>query len=98
MARKIVWTASAQQERFDILEYWVKRNQSKTYSRKLNKLIIATLKDLSKNPSIGRKTDVRNVRVKIIRDYLVFYEASATELFVLSIWDGRRDSSTRAVK
>ena len=29
MARQIIWTVSAQTERREILEYWVKRNKSK---------------------------------------------------------------------
>lgn len=98
MARKIVWTLTAQKERLEILEYWANRNKSKTFSKKLNKLIISTLKDISKNPSIGRKTDLTDVRVKVIRDYLLFYETRVSEIFVLSIWDGRREPSTRRLK
>jgi toxin YoeB len=74
MARKIIWTQTAQTERREILDYWVKRNKSKTFSKKLNKLFVADLKDISKNPMIGRKTDLENVRAKIVREYLLFYE------------------------
>ena len=98
MARQIIWTASAQQERFEILEYWVKRNKSKTYSRKLNKFIISALQDVSKNPLIGRKTDLFNIRVKLVKEYLLFYEFSSDAIKVLSIWDGRRDNSNRMLK
>lgn len=98
MARQIIWAVSAQTERREILEYWVKRNKSKTYSIKLNKLIITTLREISKSPFIGRKTEIENVRVKVIRDYLVFYEISPKKIFVLSVWDGRRDSSTRLLQ
>ncbi len=98
MARQIKWTFTAQQERREILEYWVKHNKSKTYSRKLNKLIISSIQEVSKNPSIGRKTEFVNVRVKIVRDYLLFYEVTPTVIFVLSVWDGRRDNSNRLLK
>ena len=93
MAKKIVWTQKAQLERAEILSYWFERNKSKTFSTKLNKLFIETLKTLVKQPSLGRKTDVINVRVKVVRDYLLFYETNETELFVLAIWDGRRNPS-----
>lgn len=95
MARQIIWTLTAQTERREILAYWIKRNRSKTFSIKLNKLIVTALKEISKNPFIGRKTEIETVRVKIIRDYLIFYEISPKKIYVLSIWDGRRDSSTR---
>ena len=93
MAKKIVWTQKAQLERAEILSYWIERNKSKTYSIKLNKLFVETLKTLTKQPSLGRKTDAANVRVKVARDYLLFYETTETELIVLAIWDGRRNLS-----
>lgn len=55
--RKITWTKKANLERTEILEYWINRNKSKTYSTKLNELIKDTLKSLSENPHIGRKSD-----------------------------------------
>jgi plasmid stabilization system protein ParE len=98
MAKQIVWTHTAQIERKEILEYWIKRNKTKNFSIKLNKLFISALKDVSKNPFIGRKTDVQNVRAKIVRDYLLFYEVTPDYIYVLSVWDTRRDSSSRLFK
>lgn len=89
--RKIIWTQKVNFERKEILEYWILRNKSKTFSLKLNKLIVDTTQSLAEHPTIGRKTDLENVRVKIIRDYLIFYEFSKSELVILSIWDGRRE-------
>ena len=97
-ARKINWTKEANFERKEILDYWIIRNKSKTYSIKLNKLFINTLKQISDNPKIGRKTNFENVRVKIVRDYLLFYEFDPKQIKVLSLWDGRRDDSTIPVK
>ena len=98
MARKVIWTQTAQLERIEILEYWIKRNKSNLYSKKLNKLFISALKDVSRNPFIGRKTDIENVRAKIVRDYLIFYLISDDSVYVLSVWDSRRDSSGRILK
>ncbi|WP_082891239.1 type II toxin-antitoxin system RelE/ParE family toxin [Chryseobacterium glaciei] len=91
--RKVIWTLKANIERKEILEYWILRNKSKTFSIKLNKLIVETIKLLAEHPTIGRKTDIKDVRVKIIRDYLIFYEFSKSELIILSIWDGRREKN-----
>ncbi len=93
-ARKINWTRRANRERKDILEYWLNRNKSATYSIKLNKLILTTIKKLSDNPTIGRKTDFRNVYVKIVRTYFIFYEFDQTQMLILAIWDGRREQTT----
>ncbi|KFF00067.1 addiction module toxin RelE [Chryseobacterium formosense] len=94
-SRKINWTKEANIERKDILEFWINHNKSKTYSIKLNKLFIKVLKQLADNPMIGRETDFQNVRVKIIRNYLIFYEFSEVQIKVLSVWDGRRDDKNQ---
>jgi toxin YoeB len=96
--RKIVWTQKANKERKEILVYWLERNQSKTYTIKLNKLIQETLQLCALYPDTGRKTSFENVRVKIIRDYLLFYEATKTTLVVLSIWDERRSDKTLNIR
>ena len=91
MAYKIVWTEKANIERQDILNFWIGNNKSNLYSLKLNKLFISTIRALSQKPNIGRKTEFENVRVKIVRDYLIFYETFKKELIILAVWDGRRD-------
>jgi len=96
--RKIVWTQKPNEERKEILAYWIDRNQSKTYSIKLNNLIRETLQLTALHPNTGRKTTFENVRVKIIRDYLLFYELTKTTLVVLSIWDERRNDKTLNIK
>ena len=89
--RKIIWTKTANVERKEILEYWFLRNKSKRFSIKLNFLILQSLELLRENPTIGRLTNVNNVRVKLIREYLLMYEFTDSELIVLSIWDTRRN-------
>ncbi|MDV2459740.1 addiction module toxin RelE [Elizabethkingia anophelis] len=96
-ARKIIWMQKANIERRDILEYWIDRNKSKKFSTKLNKLIVGTIKQIAENPGIGRKTNLENVRVKIIRDYLLFYEFDENYLKILTLWDGRRDENSLQV-
>ena len=97
VARKIIWTLKANLERRDILEYWIDRNKSKKFSIKLNKLIVGTIKQIAENPGIGRKTNLENVRVKIIRGYLLFYEFDENYSKVLTLWDGRRDENSLQV-
>jgi plasmid stabilization system protein ParE len=98
MAKKIIWTQKANLERKEILEYWINRNKSKNFSIKLNKLIVETLRNTSLNPNIGRNSDIENVKIKIIRDYLLFYEVHIDEIVVLCIWDGRRNPTKLKIK
>ena len=73
-------------------------NKSKTFSLKLDKLFISSIKDIARRPNIGRKTEFENVQVKIVRSYLIFYEVIKTDLVILSIWDGRRDPQSLKVR
>jgi plasmid stabilization system protein ParE len=98
MAFKIVWTEKANIERQHILEFWANNNQSKVFSLKLDKLFISTIRQLAKKPNIGRKTEFENVRVKIVREYLIFYEIIKKDLVILSVWDGRRDKKSLRIR
>ena len=89
--RRIVWTKSAHLERIKILNYWYNKTKSKAYSKKLNKLFSETNKLLWTHPEIGRVSKDNSIRITIVRDYLIFYEFTTTELIILSVWDTRRD-------
>jgi len=41
--RKIVWTKKANIERKEILEYWIYKNKSARFSKKLNLLFVESL-------------------------------------------------------
>ena len=92
MAWKVKWSVRAIADEKEILGYWIQRNGNKSYSKKLHKLFRESAILLSRRPGIGRSTDVENVRVKIIKDYLMFYEVKSDDIIILVIWDSRRDS------
>jgi len=80
------------------LNIGIERNHSKTFSIKLNHLFTTSLKLLASNPDVGRKTQIKNIRVKLIREYLLFYEIFEKEIVVLTIWDGRRNPENLKLK
>ena len=96
--RKVDWTVKANFERKEILDYWIRRNKSNLYSIKLNILFIEAVKKVAENPTIGRTSDFPDVRVKIVRNYLIFYEFDDKVLKVLSVWDGNRDDKMVRVR
>ena len=98
MVEKIIWSSRASKEFTEILQYWVNRNKSKTYSLKLNSLINVQLNLILKFPKIGKKTDIPNVYVKVIKDYLLYYEIVENSLYILTIRDGRRNPQTLKIK
>ena len=69
MAKEITWTIKAKNELIDILEYWINRNKSSSFSIRLNTLIEEQVTLIAGFPKIGRKTDIANVSVKLIHKY-----------------------------
>ena len=91
MAKQVIWSLKAQDNKRNILDYWRKRNQSNTYSKKLNLLFKEAINIIKDFPQIGKLTDSTNIRIKIVRDYLIIYEDTETTIYILAIWDGRQD-------
>lgn len=91
MAKKIIWTVGAQFDRKEIFTYWNERNKSKSYSFRLNQLFIEATELLVLHPLTGRLTTIENVRVKIVRDYLLVYRNTEIEIQILAIFDSRQN-------
>jgi len=95
MVRQIIWTERAQKERKEIFTFWNAHNKSSFYSIKLNELITESLKLICIHPFIGKPTNKENVRVKILKSYLIIYEITLKEIIVLSIWDSRQNTEDK---
>ncbi|HKL40567.1 MAG TPA: type II toxin-antitoxin system RelE/ParE family toxin [Cryomorphaceae bacterium] len=92
MARKkVIWSTRAKLEFYSILEYFLERNGSNTYSLKLLDEIEKLTDDLALNPSLGRLTTDRSSRVIPHKDYLIFYQISDLFIEILSVWDNRQN-------
>jgi toxin YoeB len=90
MAKQIIWSIRADIDRKGIFEYWTNRNKSSSYSKKLNNLFIRAVELIAEHSSIGRSTNIENVRIKVVKDYLI-YEDIPDLVKVLTIWDSRRN-------
>jgi|WetSurMetagenome_2_1015567.scaffolds.fasta_scaffold149949_2 plasmid stabilization system protein ParE len=97
MAKKVIWSKKAESIFIEILQFYVKRNGSNLYSRKINTDIKRILSLLCKYPLLGKTTDVENVRVFIVRNYKIFYRIKPSEIIVLMVWDCRRNPAEFAL-
>lgn len=91
MAKQVVWSPRALSDRKNILDYWRNRNKSFVYSQKLDSIFRETVKLIREYPKIGKPTDDKQVRIKVVRDYLLIYEEAESSIHILSIWDSRQD-------
>ena len=90
VTRKIIWSHKAKIKRYEILEFYIDRNKSKAYSKKLNEKFNHNLSLLKKYPNIGIKTDIEGIRGLIIENFILFYEVDESAIIFHTIWDSSR--------
>ena len=96
--RKIVWSNRAKIRLFAILDFYILRNNSKTYSIKLQKLISKEVNLLLKQPDLGLKTSEDTTRGLIIENYIVYYEVTDDKIIIHTIWDSRQNPDNKIIK
>jgi plasmid stabilization system protein ParE len=96
--RKIVWSDRAKKRLYGILEFYIQRNRSKSYSTKLYKLFNKEIKILLKYPDLGLKTSEESVRGLIIDTYIIYYEVTDDKIIIHTIWDCRQDPDSKIIK
>lgn len=95
--KKIIWSDIAKSELKHILEFYIERNGSVTYSLKILHEIEDLLLTLSKSEFIGRLTSNKRTRVIPMKVYLIFYEINKDSLEIVSFWDNRQDKKKRKI-
>ena len=98
MAKRIVWTLQAKDDRREILTYWFERTGNKKYSQKLAYQFRETVKYIATHNYLGRSTDIENVRVAISGNYLIFYRLSDELVEVVTVFDSRRNPQDLIIK
>ena len=91
MAKKVIWTKQALDDKLGILEYWNNRNKSNVYSKKLDKFFRDCVKGIAKFPSLGRPTKRELIKYLIEGNNMIFYKETLDTIYILEIWDTRQD-------
>lgn len=91
MAKRVIWSSNADRIFTKILEFYIDRNGSKIYSRRLNKEIHSLVTILSKQPFLGIKTDDENVRVLARGAFKIFHQIDKEKLIIHLVWDSRQN-------
>ncbi len=87
--KEVVWTAKALEDKIAILEYWIVRTRSKSYSIKLEKRIAEAESTIAQYPESGKYTDYNIIRIRIVSHYLIFYRIETTQIQIVPLWDAR---------
>lgn len=85
--RNVVWTRSADIQFVGILGYWVKRNKSNSYSKKLLRLVAKRTEQIAENPFIYFK----ETRVASLGNYSIYYKVTDEQIIISAFWENRQD-------
>jgi len=69
--RNVVWTRTADLQFIGILEYWVNKNKSNIYSKKLVKLVSERTKQIAEKPLLYKATDFKDIRVASLGNFSI---------------------------
>ncbi len=89
--RNVIWTRTADLQFVGILQYWVKRNKSNSYSKKLVRLVAERTKQIAENPFIYKSTDFKDTRVASLGNFSIFYKVTDMQIIISAFWDNRQD-------
>ncbi len=90
--RTVVWTRTADIQYAGILQFWVDKNKSNTYSKKLIKRVSARTEQIAKNPFLYKSADFKNTRVASLGHFSIYYQVLENKIIVTAFWDNRQDS------
>jgi toxin YoeB len=89
--KKIIWTETAARQRRSILEYWLQRNHSPTYSLKLLRLSNEKAELVAANPMIYKTAEFIDTRVAAMGHFSLFYKITEEAIIITAFWDNRQD-------
>jgi toxin ParE1/3/4 len=92
--RHIVWSAPARQDLEHIYSYLRFRTQDRDLARRHVRRIVEAVAPLATMPHLGKASTVspeRNYRELVFETYRVYYRVEARTVYVVRVWDSRRD-------
>lgn len=89
--KKVVWTRKSEIQLFAIMDYYAERNKSDEYSLKLKKAIDLKLNKTDFSVSLPQKTATDTIFYFVHNHISVFFTFENDTVFVVLVWDERRD-------
>ncbi|WP_405368872.1 type II toxin-antitoxin system RelE/ParE family toxin [Nonlabens sp. Asnod2-A12] len=89
--RNVIWTRTADIQFVGILKYWVERNKSNTYSKKLIELVSERTTQIAEEPLIYKETDFKDTRVASLGNFSIYYKFNDKEIIITAFWDNRQN-------
>lgn len=89
---QIIWATRAENDYYDTLIYWTKRNKSNSFSNKLITEVDKKLNVILQSPKSGLATNIPGThKVNFLKYFSIYYQVSEEYIEILSFWDNRRN-------
>ena len=89
--RAVVWTRTADIQFVGILQFWVEKNKSNSYSKKLMSLVSDRTEQIAKKPFLYKSADFKDIRVASLGHFSIYYKVFDDRIIVTAFWDNRQD-------
>jgi hypothetical protein len=87
----IIWTRTADLQFVGVLEYWINQNNSKSYSKKLIKLVEKRTNYISENPLMFKLAAFPETRAASMGNFTILYKVTKESIIITAFWDNRQD-------
>lgn len=87
----VIWTRTAENQLFNILEYWTNRNKSSKFSKQIFNKISDRIELLANNPLASKVTEIENVRLVFVNRFSLVFQMEGQYLKILALWDQSQD-------
>ncbi len=87
----VKWTSTAQKQFYLVLDYWIERNKSTSFSEKLAGLVWDKIEFISRNPVASKATEHPDTRISSLGHYSIVYKVIKSEIIILAFWDNRQN-------
>lgn len=89
---QIIWATRAENDYYETLIYWTKRNKSNSFSNKLITEVDKKLKLILQNPKSGLATNIQGThKINFLKYFSIYYQVSEKYIEIVSFWDNRRN-------
>lgn len=91
VSRTVVWTATAANQRREVLKYWTKRNGSVQYAEKVIRLTANQIQIILAHPESFKSTIYPGTRESALGHFSIYYKLTKENLIITAFWDNRQD-------
>ncbi len=96
--REVRWTLRALKDKMAIYEYWIHKNKSTAYPKKLDRLFNEIMTLTTSFPYSGIETEFDTIRIRIVKHYKLVYRITDSAIEVLTVWDTRQNPKRLKIK